>query len=150
MANQVVPFIAYSTSDYVLDDPKNDILGFAVYDRYGEYVGRVEELLLDKSGPPRRDKPDARRVALAVINTGGVLDHERIAVPFEALGLVERARRAVRVNYSKEYFEQEPLASRGLNFLDRDASGRLYGFYTMDDEWFDERAGADPEHVKYG
>lgn len=150
MTNQVVPFIEYSKSNYTLKDPKNDILGFVVHDRYGEYIGRVEELLLDNSASPERDKPEERRVVLAVVNTGGLLGHERIVVPFEAFGLVEHGRRAVRVNYSKEHFEQEPMAYRGLNFLDLDASGKLYGLYNMDDEWFDERAGADPEHVKYG
>lgn len=150
MANQVVRYIEYSKSNYRLSDPKNDILGFAVYDRDGEHVGSVDELLLDGSDPPQRDRPDQRRVVLGIVNTGGLLGHDQIAIPFEAFAQVDQERREVRVNYSKEFFEHPFSAYRGLNFLDQDAAGNLYGLYNMDDDWFDERAGADPDHVKYG
>lgn len=150
MPNEIIRFVEYSKSDYVLTDPKNDILGFAVYDRDGEHVGHIEELLLDNTDSLRRDQPGSRRVVLAIVNVGGLLGHDQVAVPFEAFNEVRPERREVVVNYPKEFFEQEQIAYHGVNFLDQDAEGRIYGLYEMNDEWFDERAGSDPDLVKYG
>lgn len=148
MTNQVISYIKYSESEAELDRAQN-ILGFAVYDRDGEHIGAVDEILLDgsDSGPQRDNTP---RPLLAIVSTGGVLGHEQIAVPFEAFAQPDQTRREVRVNYPREFFEHDWMAFRGLNALDQDATGRLYGLYEMDNEWFDERRGADPEGVKYG
>jgi sporulation protein YlmC with PRC-barrel domain len=150
MHNEVIRFLEYSKGDYELATPSDDILSFAVYDRHGEYVGRVEELLLDNSDTHDSNRPTKRRISLGVINTGGVLGHEQIVVPFEAFTQVDEQRREVRINYPKEFFQQEAAVYRGLNFLDMDAQGRLYGLYGMDQQWFDERHGADHQLTKEG
>lgn len=150
MSNQIVPFIEFSQSDYELRDPDDDILGFALYDKDGAHLGHIKELLLDNSGPAKQDQPQTRRVALAVAVIGEGTGERTVMIPFEVLQEADQTRREVRVSYPREYFEHGDLEFRGLNYLDRDATGRLYGFYDMNPDWFDERRGADPEGVKYG
>lgn len=150
MTNEVVPFIEYSKSDYELNDADADIIGFAVYDKNGDHIGHIEEMLLDNSAPPERDQPNTRMVSLAILNSGGLLGNERVMIPFDLFRQADQERREVKLTYPKEFFQHDNLEYRGLNFVDRDAAGQLYGFYDMDHAWFDERAGADPEGVKYG
>lgn len=105
------------------------VIGTAVYNTAGQSIGRIEDVMLDKT---------ANSIMFAVIGFGGFLGigEKYHAVPWSALDYSEEQRGYV-VPFSKEQLEAAPAhaiddLTKGDGRAARDAS---YEYYKVDPYW---------------
>jgi sporulation protein YlmC with PRC-barrel domain len=59
-----IGFVKFSNSDFVFENPEQDIRGKDVYDTYGEQIGSVDDLYIDRQ---------ERKVRFLEVGAGGFL-----------------------------------------------------------------------------
>ena len=80
-----IGFVKLSDSDFVLENPEQDICGKAVYDGDGEHLGSVNDLYIDRQ---------EREVRFLEVGTGGFLGigEEHLLISVEAVTEVGEGR----------------------------------------------------------
>src|SRR3712207_6543110 len=73
-----IGFVKFGDSDFVFENPEQDIRGKDVYDAYGEQLGSVDDLYIDRQ---------ERKVRFLEVGTGGFLGigERHLLVPVEAV-----------------------------------------------------------------
>ena len=80
-----IGFVKFSDSDFVFENPEQDIRGKDVYDRDGNQIGSVDDLYIDSQG---------RKVRFLEVGSGGFLGvgGKHLLVPVESVTEVGEAR----------------------------------------------------------
>ena len=108
-----------SESDLTVRDPAEDVRDDTVYDRSGEEVGTVKDLIIDR---------DESRVRFLKLGAGGVLGigAETLLVPVDAITLIDD--QGVHIDQSREHVaggpKYQPELTRHATYY-----GEVYGYY---------------------
>jgi sporulation protein YlmC with PRC-barrel domain len=80
-----IGFVKFSDSNFVFENPEQDIRGKDVYDVHGEQIGSVDDLYIDRQ---------ARKVRFLEVGTGGFLGiaERHLLVPVESVTEVGEGR----------------------------------------------------------
>ena len=89
-----IGFVKFSDSDFVFENPEQDIRGKDVYDVDGEQIGSVDDLYIDRQ---------ERKVRFLEVGTGGFLGigEKHLLVPVESVREVSEARVTVEPGREK-------------------------------------------------
>ncbi len=84
-ASAEIGFVKFSDTDFVFENPEQDIRGKDVYDAYGEQIGSVDDLYVDRQ---------ERKVRFLEVGAGGFLGlgEKHLLVPVESVTEVGEAR----------------------------------------------------------
>ncbi len=80
-----IGFVKFSNSNFMFENPEQDIRGKDVYDAYGEQIGSVDDLYIDRQ---------ERKVRFLEVGTGGFLGiaERHLLVPVESVTEVGEGR----------------------------------------------------------
>ena len=94
-----IGFVKFSDSDFVFENPEQDIRGKDVYDVHGEQIGSVDDLYIDRQ---------ERKVRFLEVGTGGFLGigERHLLVPVESVTEVGEDR--VTIEPGKEKVAGSP------------------------------------------
>ena len=124
-------------SDLTVADPAEDIRGRTVYDRDGEEIGTVDDLIIDR---------EERKVRFIRLVSGGILGigEERYLVPVDAITGIDRdVRGGVRIDQTHQRVAGAPKYEPDLA-ADPGYYRGLYGYYGFAPYW-----GADYVYPPY-
>ncbi len=104
------------------------LFGAYVKNAQGEYLGRVEDFIVDKD-----------RIAYLVVVQGGFvgMGGKQIAVPFEACSLDPKGMGFV-LNVSREKLRSAPAFSRSTDLASRKWAEDTYRYFGLQPYWTDE------------
>lgn len=116
----------------------SQLYGSYVKNPQGEYLGRVEDFIIEKG-----------RVAYLIVVHGGFvgMGGKQIAVPFEACSFDHKGPGFV-VNVSRERLRTAPDFFRSTDLTNRKWAEESYRFFGLQPYWTDEEHSSIPEEMK--
>lgn len=97
-----IGFVKLSDSDFVLENPEQDIRGKDVYDVDGQQIGGVDDLYIDRQ---------EREVRFLEVGTGGFLGigEKHLLIPVETITEVGEARVTIEPGRTEKVAEPPPF-----------------------------------------
>lgn len=118
--------LSLSENPVTLEDASADVRGFQVYDRDGENIGKVDDLLVDD---------DERRVRFLNVKSGGFLGFggDTHVIPIDAITRVEEDE--VHIDQSREHVDGSPAFGTDVNLDARETYEGIYRHYGYTPFW---------------
>jgi sporulation protein YlmC with PRC-barrel domain len=116
--------IHLSRSELELADPDADVRGHKVVDRYGDDVGKVEDLVID---------PEERKVRFLLVGAGGFLGigEQKLLVPVDAVTSVDDR---IHIDQEQPQLSDAPVYDPSL-IEEPDYYENLYSYYGYPPHW---------------
>lgn len=118
----------------------SELIGKDVRDALGNSYGKLSEIFFS---------PEHKRAVLAVIETGGVFNHEHTVIPFQALQ-VNPNTQAIMVEIDKQAMQDAPhFDIDSLKGGKKEELFEVYNYYGFENVWETSTEEGEPMHDWY-